>query len=408
LTSTPFTRIVVSALALTALAFVESAPAAVAEPTLQARLRGALMTSQISPSRTGAFVLDLSTGGLVYAQNASTPLRPASNEKLGVALAALAELRPSFTIETTVLGEGMLSGPVWDGDLFLKGYGDPTLSRGDLTRLVLKLKAAGIAQVSGRVIADESFFDRRRVGPGWKPSFYKEESPPLSALVVDRGKVRRRVVDDPALMAAKAFRARLVELGVRVSARAVTGVAAPGVVPLARVVSAPMALIVRRMNRDSDNFVAEVLVKQLGARERGQGTTAAGAAVIFQELVDRGVTTAGVRIVDGSGLSRGDRFTARALAELLISAKSDAVIGPAFVASLPVAGVNGTLEDRMERPPARGVVRAKTGTTSRASTLSGYAGQRYVFSVLMNGSPIPWWHARSGQDRFAQVLAGAQ
>ncbi|MEX2103307.1 MAG: D-alanyl-D-alanine carboxypeptidase, partial [Gaiellaceae bacterium] len=151
-----------------------------------------------------------------------------------------------------------------------------------------------------------------------------------------------------------------------------------------------------------------VLIKQLGARERGQGTTVAGAAVVFQELVDRGVTTAGVRIVDGSGLSRGDRFTARALAELLISAKSDAVIGPAFVASLPVAGVNGTLEDRMERPPARGTVLAKTGTTSRASTLSGYAGRRYVFSVLMNGSPIPWWHARSGQDRFAQLLAGAQ
>ena len=396
------------AAAVVAAAAVASFAPQAASASLAGSLDRALRVPGVSRAATAALVFDLDTSAIVYRSHPGLSLRPASNEKLAVAVAALDELGPSFRIPTEVLGEGALLDTTWQGNLVLKGYGDPTLSRGDLTRLVLKLKAAGIVQVSGRVIADESYFDRRRMGPGWKPSFYKEESPPLSALVVDRGKVRHRVVDDPALMAAKAFRARLVELGVRVSARAVTGVATPEAVPLARVVSAPLALIVRRMNRDSDNFVAEVLVKQLGARERGQGTTAAGAAVIFQELVDRGVTTAGVRIVDGSGLSRGDRFTARALAELLISAKSDAVIGPAFVASLPVAGVNGTLEDRMERPPARGTVLAKTGTTSRASTLSGYAGQRYVFSVLMNGSPIPWWRARTGQDRFAQLLAGAQ
>jgi serine-type D-Ala-D-Ala carboxypeptidase/endopeptidase (penicillin-binding protein 4) len=385
-----------------------AASAGTASASLAASLDRALTVRGVSPSATAAFAFDLDRSRVVYGRNSRLSLRPASNEKLVVAVTALDELGPLFRIPTDALGQGALIDGVWEGNLFLKGYGDPTLARGDLTRLVRKLQTAGVTRVRGRIVGDESFFDRRRTAPGWKPSFYKEESPPLSALVVARGKVGRVVVDNPALAAAQAFRRRLIELGVRVSGRAVTGVAGADAVALARVISPPLTLIVRRMNRESDNFYAEILLKLLGAHERGRGTTAAGAAVAFEELVERGVTRDGVRIVDGSGLSRYDRFTARALGELLISAGSDAVIGEPFLGSLPVAGRSGTLEDRMERPPALGTVRAKTGTTTRASTLSGYAGGRYVFSILMNGNPIPYWYARRGQDRFAQLLAGAQ
>jgi hypothetical protein len=94
------------------------------------------------------------------------------------------------------------------------------------------------------------------------------------------------------------------------------------------------------------------------------------------------------------------------VALLLISAFSDSAIGGYLVGSLPLAGVNGTLADRMRKPPAYRNVRAKTGTTDAASALSGYVRSRYVFAILMNGSPIPWWYARQAQDRFAQVLAG--
>ena len=86
---------------------------------------------------------------------------------------------------------------------------------------------------------------------------------------------------------------------------------------------------------------------------------------------------------------------------------SRGTIGDEFVDSLPIAGVNGTLEDRMERLPAYRHVYAKTGTTSRASALSGYVTTRYVFAILQNGDPIPYYYARRAQDRFAQVLAGA-
>jgi len=161
------------------------------------------------------------------------------------------------------------------------------------------------------------------------------------------------------------------------------------------------------MDRVSDNFFAEMLLKQLGARIRGSGTTAAGARVVRSELRQRGVNMTGVRIADGSGLSRYDRLTARAIGELLISAVSDTAISSAFVSSLPVAGMSGTLKDRMTRLPAYRHVFAKTGTTNVASALSGYVTTRYVFSILQNGNPIPWWYARAAQDRFAQVLAGA-
>jgi PBP4 family serine-type D-alanyl-D-alanine carboxypeptidase len=159
------------------------------------------------------------------------------------------------------------------------------------------------------------------------------------------------------------------------------------------------------METESDNFYAELLLKLLGAEEAGRGTTAAGAAVVRRELVERGVPMAGVRIVDGSGLSRLDRVTGRMLASLLVSARDDPAVSKAFVASLAVAGVSGTLEDRLTRPPARGRVRAKTGTTSAASALSGYAGGAYVFALVMNGNPVDTDAARTAQDRVARLLA---
>jgi D-alanyl-D-alanine carboxypeptidase len=289
----------------------------------------------------------------------------------------------------------------------LKGYGDPTLSRTDLVALVRQVREAGVTRVTGRIEGDESFFDTRRVAPGWKPSYYKVESPPLSALVVDYAKVNGRTVDDPALAAAVAFRRALRSATVRVPGTAVKGVAARGASPLARVSSPRAARLVRTMDLRSDNFFAEMLVKQLGARRRDEGTTAAGMRVVRSVLRERGVPLEGVRVVDGSGLSRYDRLTARAVVALLISAWSDPVVKMPFLRSLPVAGVSGTLSDRMTRAPARGNVYAKTGTTDVASALSGYVKTRYVFSILQNGYPIAWWYARRGQDRFATILAAA-
>jgi PBP4 family serine-type D-alanyl-D-alanine carboxypeptidase len=161
------------------------------------------------------------------------------------------------------------------------------------------------------------------------------------------------------------------------------------------------------MDLQSDNFTAELLLKELGAISANRGTTTAGAAVVTKELAAANVPLAGVRIVDGSGLSLLDRLTPNALAGILEAAWATPQVRSWFVASLPVAGVSGTLQGRMRRPPARGNVVAKTGTTSQASALSGFVRGRYVFAVLHNGHPLAYTWARRAQDRFATVLASA-
>lgn len=391
-----------------ALASAGTAAAALpAEASLSTRLARALDRQHLPASGTAALALDLDDGTVAFQRNATVPLRPASNEKLPLALAALDELGPGFRIATVVLGDGTRDGSAWRGDLVLKGFGDPSLHADDLAVLAARIRALGIRRVTGRVLGDESFFDTRRTAPGWKSSYYKHECPPLSALVVDRAWLDGRMRGEPAHAAAIAFRRALARKGVKVVGKAGKGVAPPGASELARVLSPRLSRLVDWMNTESDNLVAELLLKQLGAHELGRGTTAAGARVVRRELAERDVPLAGVRIVDGSGLSRLDRLTARALGALLLSARADPRIGKPFVASLAVAGVNGTLEDRMESGPAKGTVRAKTGTTSAASALSGYAGSAWAFVLLVNGDPVSVDAARRAQDRFAQILAAA-
>jgi serine-type D-Ala-D-Ala carboxypeptidase/endopeptidase (penicillin-binding protein 4) len=387
--------------------------AAPAGATLRDRLQRALVADGVSRDRTGAFVFDLVRSRVVYRQHRSLSLRPASNEKLTVAVTVLDRLGPGFRIPTQLLGQGSLAPDgVWHGRLVLKGYGNPSLTTSHLARLAERIRAAGIRKVTGAIVGDESFFDKQRVAPGWKASYYKDECPPLSALIVNRARIDGHISSDPALAAATLFKRALRNAGVAVPGRVVRDRAPADAAVLAQLRSPSAARLVRRMDLVSDNFYAEMLLKQLGARFRDSGSTAAGARVVRTELRHRGVTMTGVRIVDGSGLSAYDRLTAHAVTELLISAVTDDAIRTPFVASLPIAGVSGTLKDRMLRAPAYRHVYAKTGTTDRASALSGYVtnsslSPRYVFGILMNGNPIPWWYARKAQDRFAQVLAGA-
>ena len=392
-------------LAAALLSWPASAAPRIADPPPAGALAAALRSSGVAAGRTGALVLDLDDGTTVFGRNADKPLAPASTEKLTVALAALQELGAGFRIETTVLGSGSRAGNRWSGDLLLVGHGDPSLGRDDLRGLARQVRSLGIRSVTGRVLGDESYFDSRRTAPGWKPSFYKIESAPLSALIVERAWLDRRQRDRPALAAAILFKRALRAAGVSVKGKPGGATAGAGTVRLAGVTSPPLGRLVDHMNTESDNFFAEMLLKQLGARELRRGTTAAGASVVRRVLAERGVPLARVRIVDGSGLSRLDRLTVRALAALLLSAWKDPSVARPFKASLAIAGVNGTLEDRMRTGPARGVVRAKTGTTSLASALAGYVGAGYVFALLMNGNPVPYSSARAAQDRFVQRLA---
>jgi serine-type D-Ala-D-Ala carboxypeptidase/endopeptidase (penicillin-binding protein 4) len=396
----------VCALAVASGAAPSAAPANASSPnaaSLRTTLGRALSSRYLNPARTGALAVDLRTHEVVFQRHASLSLEPASVEKLTVAYTALRLLGPAFRFKTQVVGAGERIGDTWNGDLYLVGTGDPTLRRRDLGLLARHVARWGIRRVTGRVVADEHYYDTRRGAPGWKRSFLGIESRPLSALALQE--VRLAGLNSSARVTGGAFRGALGRVGVTVERATGYGRAPANALPLAVDYSESLAKIVEEMDRESDNFVAEMLLKQIGAVLAGRGTTAACAAVVRSELDRAGVPLAGVRIVDASGLSLLDRVTPRALVALLLAAEQDPSIRGPFLASLSVAGISGTLRDRLERRPVRGQVIAKTGTTNEASALAGFVRRRYTFAVLQNGSPVAWWSARVAQDRFVTLLA---
>ena len=373
---------------------------------LATRLAQALAVPGYAKDASAAVAVDLNTGKLLFARNPDLPLAPASNEKLTVTFAALHELGVTYRFRTEVFARGYQDGSTWHGDVFLKGFGDPTLTSLQVERLAAQIAGQGIKRITGRVLGDESWFDSRRTADGWKPGFFINECPPLSALVVDRAFYDGHVAVQPALAAAGRFRQLLRKHGVASGAVGL-GRAPAGALALAQVESDPLPDVLREMDRESDNFTAEMIAKELGAEVGTDGSTAAGVAIVRRDLLAAGIPLAGVHIVDGSGLSLEDRLTARALSALLVSTWDDADLHQPLWAALAVAGENGTLEHRMQRRPARGAVRAKTGTTDEASALSGYVGDRFAFAVLQNGNPIVTRSAERAQDRFASALASA-
>ncbi len=348
-------------------------------------------------------MVDARTGATIFAHNSSASLLPASVEKLAVSYTALRVFGPRFRFRTELVGVGSRSGSVWHGNLVLVGYGDPTLTRSDLSRLARRFADTGIERVQGRVFGDDTYFDRRRDALGWKSSYVGIESRPLSALSV--AGIPLRSVDGSAAAAARALADALRARGIVVSGPGGKGRAPADALPIAFDLSQRLSNVVPRMNADSDNFVAEMVLKGLGATVAEPGTTATGARLVRSTLRSAGVRLAGVRIADGSGLSRFDRVTADALADILRAGASDPRSGKLFVSSLAVAGVSGTLEARLATRPTRGRIHAKTGTTNRASALAGFVGRRYVFAIVQNGYPVPYWTARAAQDRFVTVLA---
>ena len=370
---------------------------------LEATLGQAIRAPGIDPRSTAAVAVDLRTGQTVFSWNAQRSLLPASAEKLPVSFTALHVLGPRFRFRTELVGAGSRAEDTWSGNLWLVGYGDPTLRRADLDRLARRFAATGIRRVAGRVFGDDSHFDVRRDAIGWKSRYLGIESRPLSALSV--AGVPLTGVNGSAIAAARAFVAALERRGITVTGRSGAGRAPDDALPITFDLSERLADVLKLVNGESDNFAAELLLKELGATIAPHGSSAAGARVVRRTLAAAGVPLAGVRIADGSGLSRFDRLTAGALAAILRAGASDPKIRDAFVASLAVAGISGTLERRLDLRPTRGRVIAKTGTTLRASALAGFVRRRYVFAILQNGRPVPYWTARTAQDRFVIALA---
>ncbi len=411
----PVRRVLVS---LAALPAVLLAPAAASGKSPLAKLRGTLSRELRSAGgQSGAYVLDLNTGQVLFSTAPNKPRLPASVEKLYTTSTALIRFGARGTLTTSVLGVGSLTpGGTFTGILYLKGGGDPTFGAAGfdrstygtgatMQRLVHNLvHTTGITSVRGALEGDESYFDSRRgtIATGFAPSSYLEGQ--LSALAYDRGFAGSAFQSRPALYAAQRFAAALRAAGVRVPRKIRIGTRhAPAATrPLAEVHSPRLGTLIRLTNTPSDNFMAEMLLKGIGARFAGAGTSAAGAGVVRRQMaVSFGIHP---RLDDGSGLSRDDFTTPRQVVTLLRSLAAN----PTFVRSLAVAGQSGTMRYEMVGTRGQGRCRGKTGSLHDVANLVGYCtardGHQLAFAFLMNGlSDSLTGHEI--EDRMGEALA---
>ena len=364
---------------------------------------------------SGGYVLDTTTGRVLASVRADTPRIPASVEKLYTTSTALLRFGPNATLATRVLGVGTLDDAgTWDGDLYLRGGGDPTFGSasfnsrayglgatvGDLAEAV---RESGIARVTGRVYGDDSWLDRLRGGPASGFALDLDVGGPLGALLFNRGLAREdgsALQTMPAKFAAQQLTTALRRAQVRVARGPGEAVTPLDAVELAAVESPPIATLARLTLVPSDNLLAEMLLKDVGAQFGTAGSTTAGATVVRRTLAPLGVRP---RIADGSGLSRANATSPRQVVALLNGLRAN----PALRAALPTAGRAGTLIYRMRGTSAQDRCQAKTGTLSNVSALAGYCrtanGHTVAFAFLQNYVYTPT--AKAAEDRLAIRLA---
>jgi D-alanyl-D-alanine carboxypeptidase/D-alanyl-D-alanine-endopeptidase (penicillin-binding protein 4) len=358
-------------------------------------------------AHSGAYVVDLDTGRQLYAKRAGVRRMPASVEKLYTTATAMLLYGTEGRLTTSVMAGSLPDEEgVIDGDLVLKGGGDPTFGTAQVNALAQKLVRGGLTRVEGRVVGDESAFDPFRGVPS---SHYLLTSDvgPLSALAYNHGRSGKRRPywqSRPPSFVADRFARALKQRGVKIGAKARAGRATAGMEELSEWDSPTIAAIAHLMLPPSDNYMAEMLLKDIGAAYGGAGSISAGAAVVRSTLARFKITPT---VVDGSGLSRLDRTSPREVVKLLSGIAEDPEAGPAFDYALAVVGRTGTVYRRMRGTAAQDRCHAKTGTLHDVSSLVGYCttltGRRIAFAFLMNR--IQPWYAHGLQDKMTVALA---
>jgi D-alanyl-D-alanine carboxypeptidase/D-alanyl-D-alanine-endopeptidase (penicillin-binding protein 4) len=365
-------------------------------------------------------------GRVAYTRNLDATMVPASVLKLLTGTAALEVLGADTRLATVAGSAQPMADGVVAGDLFVVGGGDPLLTTPGFqaslddpeqvveayAELADALVAAGLKEVQGGIVGDDSRYEDVRWVPSW-PARYQREGfvGPLSALMVNDGQTgftdtpdqqtANRKPGDPPTLAAQTLKTLLVARGVKVSGAGSAAKAPAGLQEVARMESLPVSQIVGEMITDSDNTTAELLTREMGVVARGQGTTEVGVQVIAETLTSLGYDTSGLELSDGSGLDPADKVPCPLVVDVLTRSGSDSVIGRAMA----VAGQTGTLRKRMLDSEATGRVRAKTGTLNEVNALAGFAetpkGNAITFLMIQNGLQP---NGMSWVDKYAALL----
>ncbi len=461
-------------------AVLAPAPAPTASPatSLTAQLDALLDDPLWTGTRFGVHVIDLADEQVLYSRGGDLSLNPASNVKLVTTAAALAILGPEHRYLTRLYAPaGGVKATSIDGDLYLRGGGDPALGTADLYQLASNLRALGITKITGGLVLDTSQFDRDELPPGFDQktelAAYRAPGGALSVdtgtftvhirpgstvgaaiqtvqeprvpairvvneattatgrrsllkvdmsqddggLVVtlsgtlgqDSGPVAYRYpVIDPSTYTGQVFQQMLQRCGIKLGKTAVKSATIPkDAEALTLVRSAPLSVLVRGVNKQSNNYLAEHILKTLDPAT--PQTYAGGLARVHAWIREQGLP-GDFRMTNGSGLYDTNNFSARQLAELLVQQHKDVRVSSDYLASLPIAGIDGTLHNRMKDPTTARLVRAKTGTLSNAISLSGYAGAPgkplLAFALLAND--LERWKiskVRAMHDQIATILA---
>ena len=340
------------------------------------RLELLLQDGMFETSTVGMMVYDLTADSVLFARNERQLMRPASTLKMMVAVAALDRLGSGYEYETSLLHTGGIEGSVLDGDLYCKGGFDPVFDEADLDALVDSVRSLGVDTVRGDMFADVSMKDSDRLGEGW---CWDDDNPVLSPLLVSR---------KDGFM--ECFRSRLHKAGIYTEGEIRTG-RVPRRAHEMCVVRRKLSEILPRMMKNSDNLYSESVFYHLAASSGSQSpATARHGRRVMNRLIEKlGFRPSDYYIADGSGLSLYNYVSPELEVAFLRHAFGDDDIYVPLYQVMPVAGVDGTLDDRMRRGYARGNVHAKTGTVTGVSALAGYCtaanGHTLCFSIINMG-----------------------
>ncbi len=360
----------------------------------------------IDTSRAAVLITDLQTGKDVCRFNETTSLIPASIMKAVTIAALLQETGPQWRYVTEVSHDGRIKDGVLEGNLIITGACDPTLdapcdppSAEFLSETLAALRQAGIREIVGKIFIDSDAFAGPACPPTWAsgdlPHSYGTGSHALNWRGNASGK---KAVSDPQAQFMRELTAALKGEGV-----AVTGLKMPDTKrhTLLKHESAPIEDIMRSCMMRSDNLFAESMLRTYSVLRGGDGSTASGAELETERWRKEKMPLEGVRIVDGSGLSRTDRVTARFMASVLRKMKDNVE----YASFLPLAGQEGTLKNFLAETPLDSYIAMKTGSMNGIQCYAGYKldeefAPTHAIVIILNALPAGRPAARAALERL--------